>query len=259
MFSRALFRAAGGNKWVSLANIRPSSTAVPAPVPEDAPSWVDRPERDLVNFPRPTCMVDPPPVRLGFIPQTWFDMFYNQTGVTGPYMLGVGAITFLVSKEIYVLEHEFVLAAIMFSTYTVMLKKYGPDVVEYLNKEREVEEKWFDSLQSDKMALDKQVIEEATAGIESATANAHLFTAKRENVALQLEAGYRQRVEEVHQAVKKRLDYQLETSNVEQRFEQKHMVNWIVDNVKKSITPAQEKAALAQCIADLKGMVPAKA
>ena len=37
-------------------------------------------------------------------------------------------------------------------------------------------------------------------------------------------------------------------------FEQTHMVNWIVDNVKKGITPQQEKESIASCIRTLKTM-----
>ena len=34
-------------------------------------------------------------------------------------------------------------------------------------------------------------------------------------------------------------DYQVEKENAAKQFEQKHMVNWIIQNVMKSITPQQ--------------------
>ena len=39
-------------------------------------------------------------------------------------------------------------------------------------------------------------------------------------------------------------DYQVEKQNAVKQFEQKHMVNWIIQNVMKSITPQQVRTTM---------------
>jgi len=212
------------------------------------------PERDLVNFPRPKRAVYPPPVRFGLIPDDWFRFFYKKTGVTGPYMFGFGLLTYVLSKEILVLEHEFWTGVSLFGMIIYANKKFGPPLAAYLDKEMEKERDELNQGRNDDIKFNKVAIEEEKKSQWQAEGEKMLFDVKRENVALQQEAVYRERLMNVYSEVKKRLDYQVEKQMVERNMQQKHMVNWITNRVVKSITPESEQENLKKCIIDLKGL-----
>lgn len=234
-----------------LSGVRCSSTSSTT---QQAAAAAPASERDEVNFPRVPRPIEPAPVRMGFVPQTWFDMLYPKTGVTGPYVLGVGMATFLMSKEYFVIEHEFYSGACMAAIAIYSIKKFGGPVAANLDGQIEDIRKDMGAMREDNIQNIKDQIAAQEEAAEQAKGQPILFEGKRENVGLQLEASYRERLQHVHQEVKKRLDYQLETSNVHTRFQQRHMVDWIVSNVRKSITPDQEAASIKQCISDLKAL-----
>ncbi|CAH0551210.1 unnamed protein product [Brassicogethes aeneus] len=194
---------------------------------------------------------EPGKVRMGFIPEEWFQFFYKKTGVTGPYTLAFTLSTYLVSKEIYVLEHEYYSGLSLAIMWIVAIKKLGPALAQSLDKEvDEYESNWNQSRVDQKGALESQIKDEEKAQW-SLEGQMHLVAAKRENVQLQLEASYRERMIRAYSEIKKRLDYQAEKQNIERRINQKNLVDWVVGKVRASITPDQEKANINKCISDL--------
>jgi len=242
MLSRLAVRSVKNNN-AFLSIIRPSTTATKT---DDAQA--------MVPWSRPKQLIHPGKVRMGFIPEEWFQMFYPKTGVTGPYVFGTFFTAFLVSKEYYVLEHEFFTGCSIAIFVIYCIKQFGPKLAEYLDKEIEKDDEQLNSLRELNIVGLKDSIEQEKQAQFSAKGQTMLFEAKRENIGLQLEAVYRERLQKVHSEVKRKLDYQLETANVKVKLEQRHMVNWIVENVRKSITPTQETASLKQCLSDLKAI-----
>jgi len=192
--------------------------------------------------------------RHGFIPEELFTMLYPKTGVTGPYMLGTGLALYALSKEIYIINNETVAAACMITCIVYGIKKFGPGVAAFADK-----------LNEDKVAKASEFKTAATAALEKGVADekqeqwrvegrSMLFDAKRNNVAMLLETNKRERLHMVTSEVKKRMDYQIALQNLHRRLEQEHMVNWVEQNVIKSITGQQEKESIAKCISDLNAL-----
>lgn len=211
-------------------------------------------ERDLVNFPPRVRPIEKAPVRALIFPAEWFDALYTKTGVTGPYMALLGVSTFLASKEYLVMEHDFYVGMGLAIVLTYLVKTQGPGVAAQMNKELDADEAALKAIRQNEIDACLEAIAGEEESQAKATAWEDIIAAKKEAVGLQLEGEYRARLAAAHSAVKKRLDYQVETANVLRRMEQKHMVDWIIGNVKSSITPDQEAAALKKCISDLKGL-----
>lgn len=150
---------------------------------------------------RPVRPEHPGKVRLGFIPEEWFQFFYNKTGVTGPYTFGVGLLTYLCSKEIYVMEHEYYSGLSLAIMAIVAVKKLGPVAANWADKEIDrIEAEWKQGREDELKALQESIEAEKKEQWRAEGA-LMLMDAKKENVALQLEAAFRERAMNVYTEV----------------------------------------------------------
>ncbi|XP_060788019.1 ATP synthase F(0) complex subunit B1, mitochondrial [Neoarius graeffei] len=212
----------------------------------------------------PQCLAPVPPlpekggkVRHGIFPEELFTLLYPKTGVTGPYVLGTGLLLYLLSKEIYVINHETIAALSIGSVIIYGVKKFGPQVAAFADKLNEEKVAKIQEVKDQAMGSLVEAIEHEKKEQWRVEGRNMLFDAKKNNVAMLLETNYRERLHMVTNEVKKRLDYQVALQNLQRRMEQEHMVNWVEQNVIKSITPQQEKESIAKCISDLKVLAKA--
>ena len=79
-----------------------------------------------------------------------------------------------------------------------------------------------------------------------------LADARKDIINMALETAYRERMRQMYEAVKRRLDYQVALQNARKDFERTNMINWITSEVKKSITAKQEQDTLQACLNQLR-------
>lgn len=120
---------------------------------------------------------------------------------TGGYMFGISAATYLLSKEIYICDHEFYVGLSYIAIWMVLVNKLGPATSAYLNKEREKYEQSLQQSRDDEMQMHVDSNEQIKKEIWRADLQKMIFDAKRENIKMQLEAAYRERLATVYSEV----------------------------------------------------------
>jgi F-type H+-transporting ATPase subunit b len=222
----------------------------------DMPTIYDdqKPERDLVNYPRQPVPMHPPPVRMAFLPESFFKYFHEKTGVTGPYLFMGTFGTFLISKEYLVLAEDAWNGLVLATVIGGVAYKFGPGLNKDLTaKDIKENQGWLDWQVGMIRFLEEYIQKNKEIQVLSVDQSI-LFEAKRENISLQREAEYRRRLMSVYQEAKRKLDYHVAVEEAQKQFAQGHLVNWVINNVNKGITPELQTSVLQQSITDLKNL-----
>lgn len=223
----------------------------------DMPTIYDdqSPERDLINYPRvPPRLEHQPATRMIFLPESYFKFFYEKTGVTGPYLFMGSFGTFLLSKEHFVLAEDAYNGLILCIIIGTVATKFGPQLNKSLTGvEIKHNQGWVDWQAGMTKFLEDYI--QKYKDVQSLSMDQGiLFQAKRENVALQREAEYRRRLMTVYNEAKRKLDYHVAVEAAQKQFSKTHLVNWVINNVNKGITPELQASVLQESLADLKAL-----
>ncbi|XP_033739817.1 ATP synthase subunit b, mitochondrial-like [Pecten maximus] len=212
------------------------------------------PDRDLKNFPAFKQEVDPPKLRHIVFPETFFETLYNKTGIMGPYVLMLGTPAFLFSHEYIKPDYEWGVAVFVFGGAHLIAK--GTKMADLLKKvvteKREVMESFWYKPITDFVQETNDNIENRKTMMYQQEALEYMYEVKKENVGLQLEIEYRQRLKSLYEEAKRKLDYQVSIANSKKSFEQGHMAKWITKSVYSNITPQLEKQVMDSCLANLR-------
>jgi len=186
-----------------------------------------------------------------------FVAYKDLAGKSAGPLFGAGLVTYLLSKEIYVVNDEtmqFYVQAIVF--YHLYKMGSGPAAKFFEKQTDDQLEELYSTTRAKLSHLEQDLVE--AASIDKFLDDRPEYYAIMQNQKeMAAEVTYRQRLQEVEAEFKKRLDYQVEMQNVQLAIEEKHVAAWIEKEVLKSISEESEEDTMQQCLRSLEDMAAA--
>lgn len=120
---------------------------------------------------------------------------------SGPYVFAITVGTYLCSKEIYILEHEYYNGLSLFVICVAGIKIFGPKIAQFLDKEIDKYNDELDESRTSEIAHYEQTIAHENKEQYNLDGQKMIMEIKKENIKMQLEATYRERLAQVYQEV----------------------------------------------------------
>jgi F-type H+-transporting ATPase subunit b len=130
--------------------------------------------------------------------------------------------------------------------------RLGPMVGDVFRGWHQEEVDRYNSVVNNSKAMAGKMLHGYEESLARAKGIGQLADARKDIINMALETAYRDRMKQMYEAVKRRLDYQVALQNARKDFERTNMINWITNEVKKSITAKQEQDSLQACLNQLR-------
>lgn len=116
-------------------------------------------------------------------------------------MFGISVGTYLVSKELFILEHEYYNGISLLIIYVTLIKLYGHKAAAYLDKEIDKQNEALESTRTNEIKANENQISHEQQQQWNIEGQKMIMDIKKENVKMQLEGTYRERMMQVYKEV----------------------------------------------------------
>jgi len=194
--------------------------------------------------------------RLYIFPERFFKYLEPRLGFSGGYSFIAGAVALMIQKEFLVVcssAHVSMTLTLLVGTH--MFGRYWAPWSDSIEKAGiELRHEMVENWKNHKLSLVESEIDGVEKLKEQASGLSMIQEQRKNNVSSSIEAEYMNRQADLVAAVKKNLDYHVSLKNAERDAMQKHMINWIENQVNESISQQDPQADLDAAIGQLKAM-----